>query len=180
MVHNTQNYGVFGLRPSSGVLKPIKQCFENWICFRPQLKGKTRTLLGLLERVNLKHWTTHVRVRVTLRLEVYRNQFVLATSPRDPRPVILFSNWTLAVTVLMLHPIWRKDGSVVYNCCWFSPAQSFWGPSLARLISTFYCLRFETPRTWRTISPSLYLPRTGWPSYIPSHWGQHMWVWALC
>jgi hypothetical protein len=24
------------------------------------------------------------------------------------------------------HPFWRWDGSVVYNCCWLSPAQSFW------------------------------------------------------
>jgi hypothetical protein len=32
----------------------------------------------------------------------------------------------------------------------------------------FYCLKFETPPTWR--SPYLYPPGTGWPSYTPSHW----------
>jgi hypothetical protein len=52
------------------------------------------------------------------------NQFVLATSPFRLTTSILF-NWTLAVIVLIWHPIWREDGSVVYNSCWTSPAQSF-------------------------------------------------------
>jgi hypothetical protein len=55
----------------------------------------------------------------------------------DSRPVILFSNWTLAVIVLMLYHLWREDESVVYNCCWPSLAQSFSGPSPAGLITTF-------------------------------------------
>jgi hypothetical protein len=40
-------------------------------------------------------------------------------------------------------PLWREDGSVVYNCCWPSPAQSFSGPSPFELTTIFYCLRFE-------------------------------------
>jgi hypothetical protein len=40
--------------------------------------------------------------------------------------------------------LWREDGSVVYNCCWSSPAQSFSGQSLMGLATIFYCLRFET------------------------------------
>jgi hypothetical protein len=65
-------------------------------------------------------------------------------------------NWTLAVIVFM---------SVVYNCCWCSPAQSFSGPTPAGLMTTFYCLRFERAR-----SPYLYPPGTGWPSHTPRHW----------
>jgi hypothetical protein len=42
-------------------------------------------------------------------------------------------------------PLWREDGSVVYNCCWSSPAQSFLGPSPAGLMAIFYCLRFKPP-----------------------------------
>jgi hypothetical protein len=38
----------------------------------------------------------------------------------------------------------ERRGSVVYNCCWPSPAQSFSGPSLVGLVTIFYCLRFET------------------------------------
>jgi hypothetical protein len=41
-------------------------------------------------------------------------------------------------------PIWREEGSVVYNSCWPSPAQSFSGPSPIVLVAIFYCLRFET------------------------------------
>jgi hypothetical protein len=33
------------------------QHFGNRICFRPHLRGETPTLLGPLERANLKHWT---------------------------------------------------------------------------------------------------------------------------
>jgi hypothetical protein len=32
-------------------------------------------------------------------------------------------------------PLWREDGSVVYNCYWFLPAQSFTGPSLVGLVT---------------------------------------------
>jgi hypothetical protein len=37
-----------------------------------------------------------------------------------------------------------------------SPAQSFSGPSTARIMTKCYCLRFETPPTWRAGSPFLY------------------------
>jgi hypothetical protein len=40
--------------------------------------------------------------------------------------------------------LWREDGSVVYNCCWASPAHSFSGPSPVGLATIFYCLRFGT------------------------------------
>jgi hypothetical protein len=41
-------------------------------------------------------------------------------------------------------PLWRQDGSVVYNWCWSSPAQSFSCPSPAGLMIILYSLRFET------------------------------------
>jgi hypothetical protein len=56
-------------------------------------------------------------------------------------------------------PLWRKDGSVVHNCCWSSPAHLFLNASPAGLIAIFYCHRFDTPPTWRTRSPYLYPPR---------------------
>jgi hypothetical protein len=37
-------------------------------------------------------------------------------------------------------------------------------------MTTFYCLRFEAPPTWIAMSPYLYRPGTGWPSYTPMHW----------
>jgi hypothetical protein len=85
-------------------------------------------------------------------------------APWDLSPIILFSNWTFAVIVLMQHLY------VVYNCCWPSPVQSFLGPSPAGLMTTFYCLRFETPPTWRARSLYIYPPRSEWLGYTSRHW----------
>jgi hypothetical protein len=57
---------------------------------------------------------------------------------------------------------WRENRSAVYNCCWSSPAQSFSRPSLAGLVTIFYCFRFEAPSSWRVRSPCLYTPGTEW------------------
>jgi hypothetical protein len=37
-------------------------------------------------------------------------------------------------------------------------------------MTVFYCLRFETPPTWKAKSPYLYPPGTGWPSYTSRPW----------
>jgi hypothetical protein len=65
-----------------------------------------------------------------------------------------------------------KNGSVVHNFFWASPAQSFSGQNPAVLMTAFYSLKFETPPTWRTRSPYLYPPppETEWPSYTPKNW----------
>jgi hypothetical protein len=38
------------------------------------------------------------------------------------------------------------------------------------LMTTFYCLRFEIPTTWRARSPYSYPSRAGCPGYNPRHW----------
>jgi hypothetical protein len=47
-------------------------------------------LLGSLERANLNHWITHVRVRVrvTLRLEVYRQSVRLGAKPLETLKIL--------------------------------------------------------------------------------------------
>jgi hypothetical protein len=60
-------------------------------------------------------------------------------------------------------PLWEEDGSFIYNCFWPSPAQSFSGLSPLGLMIIFYCLRFETPPTWRARYLYLYPPGTGFP-----------------
>jgi hypothetical protein len=62
--------------------------------------------------------------------------------------------------------LWRKDGSVVYNCYWSSPAQSFYCLSSVGLTTIFYSLRFET---------SLFVASYYWQGYggsirHPSTW----------
>jgi hypothetical protein len=49
------------------------------------------------------------------------------------------------------HPLWQEDGSVVYNCCWVSPAQSLSGSRSVRLMTIFYCLKCDIPPTWRVL-----------------------------
>jgi hypothetical protein len=41
-------------------------------------------------------------------------------------------------------PLWRENGSVVYNCCCSSPQQTFSSPSPEGLRTIFYSLGFET------------------------------------
>jgi hypothetical protein len=69
-----------------------------------------------------------------------------------------------------VHPLWQEDGSVIYNCCWFSPAQAFSGQSPMGPMTTFYYLKFETPPTWMARSPYLYSPGLEWPGNTPRHW----------
>jgi hypothetical protein len=45
--------------------------------------------------------------------------------------------------VILLRPLWREDGSVIYCCCWFSPAQLRSGLSPAGLKTNFFC-----PNSW--------------------------------
>jgi hypothetical protein len=53
MVYNTRNYWVMDFVHRLEFQISRKQHFGNWICFRPQVKGrKTHALLDPLERTN--------------------------------------------------------------------------------------------------------------------------------
>jgi hypothetical protein len=41
--------------------------------------------------------------------------------------------------------------------------------TIAAVIASVVILRSETPSTWRTRFPDLYLPGSGWPGYTPRH-----------
>jgi hypothetical protein len=58
-----------------------------------------------------------VRVKVTLHPAVYRQSVRPGVKPLETHDQYFF-NRTLAVIVLMLHPLWWQDGSVIYICCW--------------------------------------------------------------
>jgi hypothetical protein len=67
--------------------------------------------------------------RFTLRLVVYRQSVRLDAKPLETHGHnFLFSNWTLSIESLC-NILSNENGSVVYNCCWASPAQSFSVPS---------------------------------------------------
>jgi hypothetical protein len=104
-----------------------------------------------------------VKVKVMLRQTVSRPVFLGVKPHLGPKARFLLLSDSCGF-VDVGRPFWREDGSVVCNCCWSTPEQSFSGPSPTVLMTIFYCLRFETLPTWRTRSPYLYPPRTGW------HW----------
>jgi hypothetical protein len=57
------------------------------------------------------------------------------------------------------------------NCCWPSLAQSFSAPSPAGLMTIFYCLRFETPLTWRARS-RIYIPQLLGSLFVATYYSQ--------
>jgi hypothetical protein len=89
-------------------------------------------------------------------------------APWNPRPVFCLPTKHYCYRPYITSSLTR-DGSVIYNCCWPSPAQSFWDMSLSGFMITFCCFRFETPPTWRARSPYLYPPGTMSPNYTPRH-----------
>jgi hypothetical protein len=109
------------------------------------------------------------RVRVTLRLAVYRQSVRLRTKPLETHEYNYFQLNPCNLSSYVTSSLTR---GWICRFCWSSPAQLFSGPSSASLMIIFCCLKFETPPTWRARPPYLYPPGTGWPSYvyIPRHW----------
>jgi hypothetical protein len=84
------------------------------------------------------------------------DQSVLVSSPHlGPKTKFLLLSDSCGFAVVR-RPLWRENGSVVYNCCWSSPAHSFSDMCPAGLMTIFYILRFETSLTWRARSPYLH------------------------
>jgi hypothetical protein len=93
--------------------------------------------------MNAERLGNQVKVKVTLWLTVSQS-VSLCVKPHlglMTSYLLLFNSYSL---VFLGRSLWREDESVVYNCCWLSPAQSFSGPSPMELATIFYCLRFET------------------------------------
>jgi hypothetical protein len=95
------------------------------------------------------------------------NHFVLATRPLRPSTrIFIFQLNTCGYSPYV------TSSSVLWVCrlqlLLVSPAQSFSDPSPGGLLTTFYCLRFETPPTWRARSPVFISPKIMAPLY-PRH-----------
>jgi hypothetical protein len=122
-------------------------------------------LLSGLAQVLISANLSDLRVRVTLRLAVYRQSVRLGAKPLR----ITTSNFIFQPNICGYSTPWREDGSAVYNCCWPSPTQSFSGKESCEAHGHILRLRFNTPPTWRARSLYLYPPWTEWPRYTPRH-----------
>jgi hypothetical protein len=119
--YSTQNYWVYRIRLSSGILNTRKKSFGVWICFRSKVKRGWHIihLLSPLERANLKHWTTHVEVEVeaTLQLTVSKSvcRAVELTLGLVTRYYFLSEGCCLKVEglVSVRRPLWREDRSAI-------------------------------------------------------------------
>jgi hypothetical protein len=110
-----------------------------------------------------------VKVKVLLRPTASRPVCLGVKHPYGPKTRFSLLSDSCGFVVVG-RPLWREDGSAVYNCYWPSSAQSFSSLNPAGLMIIFYCLRFEIPPTWRNRSTYLYTPGTGWPSCTSRHW----------
>jgi hypothetical protein len=93
------------------------------------------------------------------------NQFILATSPlrRLTTSIFFFQLNTCGHNPYVTSSLVRG---------WFCRLQLLLALASAVTVrsESHYCLRFETPPTWRATSPYLYPPGTGWAGYTPRHW----------
>jgi hypothetical protein len=58
-------------------------------------------------------------------------------------------------------PLWWEDRSVIYSCCFASPAQLFWGLPPTWFMTIFCCINCEIPPTWRARSLYIFPPGRG-------------------
>jgi hypothetical protein len=91
------------------------------------------------------------------------NQFILATSPLRPKSrIFIFHQNTCVYSPYIISSLTK--GWICHLQLLLGLARAvISGPSPEGLVITFYCLKFETPRTWRTRFPYLYPPGTGCP-----------------
>jgi hypothetical protein len=98
---------------------------------------------GILETLSQYEWIRILSLSLMLRPTVSRPVCFGIEHPCGAHHKIFITVTQLRVC-WRWSCLWREDGSIVYNCCWSSPAQSFSGPSPVGLVTIFFCLRFET------------------------------------
>jgi hypothetical protein len=138
---------------------PISLCYSTHKVFKPHVKSSQADflyssvlfctppaclLVCVLLPLTTQSFSLLLHLRLTLMLRPTVSRLVclgIEHQSGDYNQVFIIARELRFVDVG--RSLWREDGSVVYNCCWPSPAQSS-GASPAGLITIFYCLRFKT------------------------------------
>jgi hypothetical protein len=78
----------------------------------------------------------------------------------NPRSISISFPWKLfshsCKLFIVWHSHWREGGSLIYSCCWASPAQCFSGLNRAWFMPIFYWIHFEVPPKCRARSLHLF------------------------
>jgi hypothetical protein len=128
---------------STGHLRPIYDSVLGAVTLRLRIGKLWR--IDPLQGNDLKYtFLTRQSVSFTSRPTVSQPVYLGIKHPSGAYDQICITSRQLRVCWCVAS-LWREDGTLVYNCCWPSPAQSFSGPSRVKLATIFYCLKFETP-----------------------------------
>jgi hypothetical protein len=96
----------------------------------------------------IRHWLVLSALKLNFWLPTFSRPLSWCRAPIWGSWQVLLSDnwWFLSVGC----PLWREDGSVVYNCCWASPAQSPLGPSPAGIMTMFTISNLRLLQSGRT------------------------------
>jgi hypothetical protein len=109
-----------------------------------------------------------LKVNIMSRL-MFRRPVCVGVKPHlGPKTIFLLLSDSCGIVDVGRH-LSRENGSVVYNCYWPSPAQSFSGPSRTGLMTIFISLsQFRDSRNLEGQVPIFLLFfMNGWRSYTP-------------
>jgi hypothetical protein len=110
------------------------------------------------------------RVRVTLRLAFFRQSVRL-----NDKPLETHDQHFIQLNPCRHSPYVTSSLTREWVCCLrlllALVSSVILGFESRGLLTIFYCLRFETPPTWRARPPYLYPQGTGWPSLYPQALG---------
>jgi hypothetical protein len=118
--------------------------------------------MSALWRVNLML----VRVRITLRLAIYRQSIRRGIMPLETHDQIFFLNWTPAVVTSSptRGRLYCLQLVMTLACAFILRSES------RRTHDHILLSQIQDPHNLEARSPYLHLPETGWPSYNPRHW----------
>jgi hypothetical protein len=133
-------------------------------CHLLRLKGYREGILSCLHMVSQKVESVILWLTVSQSILVSGHHIGPETNFSFTSMEIIFRHSGF----VMGPPLWQEDGSVIYSCCWASPAVFLRSESRGAhdhiLLS-----QFGSPPAWRARFSYIFTPGTGWLSYTSGH-----------